>query len=195
MIELLHDLNSMNLFKPQKNNVVLDIGAHLGGYSLRAARMVGSKVKVIAIESNIERHDLLVESAKLNKLVIEPMNIAASNYDGHLTIKNEEYGGKDYSVVAKKLDNVVKEINLNHIDWIKIDVDGAENSVVDGMKNTLSITHNILIESRHYNVDYICNLLKDKFTITIHDHVSYLGKGGTCYILAKKLKIDRIKKT
>ena len=75
-----------------------------------------------------------------------------------MTIKDIEYGGDDYSVVAKKLDNVVKELNLTHIDWIKIDVDGAENLVVDGMKNTLSISHNILIESRHYNVNHICDL-------------------------------------
>ena len=87
----------------------------------------------------------------------------------------------------EKLDNVVKELNLTHIDWIKIDVDGAENLVVDGMKNTLSISHNILIESRHYNVNHICDLLKDKFMITINDHISYLGKGSTCYILAKRI--------
>ena len=66
MIELLHDLNSMDLFKPQKNNIVLDIGAHLGGYSLRAAKIVGNKGKVIAIESNKERYDLLVESIILS---------------------------------------------------------------------------------------------------------------------------------
>ena len=65
--------------------------------------------------------------------------------------------------------------NYTQIDWIKIDVEGAELSVLRGAMQTLKITNKILIEvhekileKNNQNVDEILSILKSNgFTITL----------------------------
>jgi hypothetical protein len=56
-------------------------------------------------------------------------------WSGRLIIKKKI--GKKVYVVAKTLDDVVKELDLNHVDWIKIDVEGSEREVLMGSRDTI----------------------------------------------------------
>lgn len=40
------------IFKPKPKNIVIDVGAYLGYYTIRATKMVGQEGLVIAIEPN-----------------------------------------------------------------------------------------------------------------------------------------------
>jgi tRNA A58 N-methylase Trm61 len=55
------------VFKPKPGEIVIDVGAHIGYYTLKAARAVGTKGKVIAIEPNPENFHLLRNNVILNR--------------------------------------------------------------------------------------------------------------------------------
>nr|WP_243665529.1 FkbM family methyltransferase [Vulcanisaeta sp. JCM 16159] len=54
----------------------------------------------------------------------------------------------DIVVEADTLDNIVKELRIDHIDLLKIDIEGAEAEAIHGMKETLRITRYLMIELR-----------------------------------------------
>jgi len=158
-------------FKPKKGDVFIDIGAHLGKYSLIAAKIVGKLGKVIAIEANPENYRRLLENVKINSLtdIITTFNVAAydkktkvSLYIGdasgeHSIIFN--VGKKWYNIDAIPVDHVVKHLKLKKVDWIKIDVEGAEYEVLQGLKNTLRRFRPKLIVEIHRKKREVLNFM------------------------------------
>ena len=60
-------------FQPRDGEIVIDIGAHSGRYTLIATKRVGPKGKVIAIEADPKNFDMLNKNIKLNDLSTERM--------------------------------------------------------------------------------------------------------------------------
>lgn len=129
-------------------NVVYDIGANFGEYSLLLSNLVGADGKVFAFEPNSE----LLDNLKLTisqKSNIELFPVALSDTEGTATLFIPEdvsmasLGNwtKDFNAKGelhenlcqvKKLDNLVKTENLPFPQFIKCDVEGAELSVMRG---------------------------------------------------------------
>ncbi|HEX7258029.1 MAG TPA: FkbM family methyltransferase, partial [Nitrososphaeraceae archaeon] len=55
-------------FQPRDGKIVVDVGAHYGRYTLIAAKRIGPKGKVIAIEADPNNFDMLNKNIKLNEL-------------------------------------------------------------------------------------------------------------------------------
>ena len=74
----------LDFFYPKKGDVVLDVGSHVGKYTIYAGKLVGKKGKVIAIEANPYNYQQLLRNIKLNNLVdiVKAYNIAASDVNG-----------------------------------------------------------------------------------------------------------------
>jgi FkbM family methyltransferase len=133
------------IITPVKDGVFLDVGAHIGKYSLPLARQFG---KVLSIEAHPENFRALKEGIRLNGLSnITAINIAAWNSDKDIDLYLREGSGW-YSVKtngrmgaikirAKHLDGVLTNLRIERLDWIKVDVEGAELEVLEGMKRTL----------------------------------------------------------
>jgi len=89
-----------------------------------------------------------VENIRLNGLKnVIALNIAAWSEDrkvtlfigdkpGHHSVK-KNFGRGSIIVNAKALDNVLTELKVEKVNWIKIDVEGAEFEVLKGLQNTL----------------------------------------------------------
>jgi FkbM family methyltransferase len=122
----------------------LDIGAHIGRYALEIAKAVGEKGLVIAIEPQPENYACLVKNIRLNKFEnITALNVAGWDKDCKMELFSTggsspslkwNHGLGGFMVEARVLDNLVKGIK---VDWIKIDVEGAEYEVLRGLENTL----------------------------------------------------------
>jgi len=119
--------------------VVFDVGAHVGYYTLLAARSVGHSGTVIAFEPNDRNVALLRRHLALNALsnveVVEAAAGAAAgrshfdpHADGHLG-RLSELGSVEVAVVS--LDGILAERGLLP-DVIKIDVEGGEEAVLQG---------------------------------------------------------------
>lgn len=143
------------IFVPKEGEVVLDVGAHLGRYTLRASRLVGDKGKVIAVEAEPSNFEALLSNLKLNEVNnVVPLGLAAWDQETTLEIYIQasstshslvSSGAKSIKVKARPLDKVLEELGIEKIDWLKIDVEGAEVEVLRGLEKTISHNPNLKI--------------------------------------------------
>lgn len=137
-----------NVFFLRKGSNFVDVGAHIGKYTVRIAKMVGLKGLVVAVEPDKDNFDLLKENLELNGLDnCIALNIAAGSTDGDILLfagpKSAEHStkedfGKGFSKVkVRALDNVLAEKGIHNVDLVKIDVEGAEYEVLEGLERTL----------------------------------------------------------
>ena len=148
-------------YKLKEGDIVVDVGANAGMFMVKAALSVGDKGKVIAIEPIEENFELLkrnIEFHNLNNVYI--IRKALGSKRGKTTmiksllscthqlkgLKNPEFPIQEVDVEVDTLDNIVKQLNINKIDLLKIDVEGAELEVLKGAKESLKITRNIAME-------------------------------------------------
>lgn len=134
------------------DSIFLDIGANLGVFSLRMAPLVKNG-KVFAFEPNPKIRNLFTQSVHLNGMsdTISIFEVGASDCDKtvFLSIENSHAGGaavtenyvpndvklSQLTIEVRRLDGVLSEIP--RFDIAKIDVEGHELSVLNGMTNLL----------------------------------------------------------
>lgn len=65
-------------FEPRRDEMFIDIGAHIGKYALRVAKIVGDEGMVLAVEPHPINYQTLVRNIELNKIRnVIPINLAA----------------------------------------------------------------------------------------------------------------------
>ena len=132
--------------------LVMDIGAHVGYYTLLAARLVGPSGKVYAFEPDHDNHATLLKNLESNGyrnvvVVKKAVSDQVGNAQLHLTAAESgrhsmyhhglpERGS--VSVETTTVDALLEELDWPEVDLIKIDVEGAEITVLDGMSQLLS---------------------------------------------------------
>jgi len=177
-------------FKPEKGSIVVDIGAHVGTYTIKAASRIGNNGHVYAIEPSPESYALLKHNIKINSFNnITPLNIALSNQNGkqklylhyqlsHATVVNPS--NKYVNVDSRKLDDIIQQHTSKRIDIIKIDAEGAEKEILLGALNTLThSTSKVVVAAYHYpeEVDELSLILrKCGFTTKDHNGILYATK-------------------
>lgn len=145
-------------YSPSKNDVVLDVGSHIGLFTLKMAQKVK---RVIAIEPYRPSFDLLVSNIKKNAFKnVMAINVALSDFSGETKLFIDE-SSQGHSVVSDNeksvdtktltLDKLVERLSLSKVDFIKINVEGSELNVLKGASQTLLKTHLMLaIAANHY---------------------------------------------
>jgi len=152
-----YERDTTNLLLNLNPKVFVDVGAHIGRFSVL---LTNENSKVISIEPSKSNYDQLNKNVKLNNLgnKIETVNVACYNKNENKTIyfslKNEgqtsfkktENSRKEI-VKVKKLDKICENLNLKpeDVDIIKIDVEGFELKVLKGALNILKKGHPLLI--------------------------------------------------
>lgn len=129
--------------------VVLDIGAHIGLFSAIAAKATGTSGKVFAFEPAPNTIPVLHQTIRINRLgnIISPVNQAMGKDTGKITFFiSDEAADNSNSLVSYKedrklngvevevntIDNFVASKKLGQVDFIKIDVEGAEYDTLRG---------------------------------------------------------------
>ncbi len=143
--------------------VFIDAGANDGFYTLFAARKVGPSGKVVAVEpSSRERVNLRRNIERNNfenvRIVTEALGVTSGEADlrlaqdkhsGHNTLgrfaHDDVAAARPERVQVEALDNVVERLGLTKVDVLKIDVEGAEASVIAGAHTTLRNMRPILL--------------------------------------------------
>lgn len=158
--------------KPKKGDVFLDIGAHIGKYTFKMAREIGETGLVISVEPNPNNYEMLQKGIKLNNIQsVIALNIAAWNIESTLKLYIGHLAGHHstkidwklgyHEVRARPMDDVIKELGIDKVDWIKIDVEGAEEEVLSGLEKTIS-NHKakVIVELSHENIEKVKEFLK-----------------------------------
>jgi FkbM family methyltransferase len=144
----------------EEGDVALDIGANVGWYTLMMSRKVGESGKVLAVEPNPTNYAILCRNIRDNKLEnVIALQVALSDKDGYArmsmssnpTAHSLSYKTPDQTktelVKIMRLDTLVEKQEINKVDFIKIDVEGAEKRLLEGASNTLKIILEMIIES------------------------------------------------
>jgi FkbM family methyltransferase len=143
-----HEEDIVQQFSPKKGDIVIDVGAAFGFYSIVASKMVGQQGKVVAIEPQPDSFEMLNKNIKLNSLTnISTLNYAVSSKKTTLKLYSsysilQERAGQNpqqhIEVSADTLDNLLGQLDLDKANWIKVDVEGAELEVLKGAEGILS---------------------------------------------------------
>jgi FkbM family methyltransferase len=129
----------------------VDVGANVGCYTLLFARWVGSTGRVLALEPAPDAFDGLVRHVALNGLAaqVTALNIAASDRAGvarlavdgfqgtnHLVAGGSDDGARSIDVRTETLDELCERERIDPA-LMKVDVEGAELSVLRGAAETI----------------------------------------------------------
>jgi len=136
--------------QPRPGDVFIDVGAHIGSYTCFAARNVGTRGIVVAIEPHYENFRDLLHNLQLNGINnVIPVCVAAwdqetalnlvvdNRYSSMHRVSTRSDQPHDIYVGALTLDHLIQKLSLPSVDWIKIDVEGAECDVLEGARETL----------------------------------------------------------
>ncbi len=129
----------------------VDLGANYGYYSILMSELAGFEGRTIAIEANPEVGKYLTFTSMLNGGRFEVVQTAASNTNGEvtLTVTEQQFGGStiierqpaegtyQIKVPTVTIDELLEQKKVSQLDFIKIDVEGVEPMVLEGMKDTL----------------------------------------------------------
>lgn len=156
-----HEPGVMDWFEPKHGQFVVDAGAHIGTYTLRAA-IRGARV--VAFEPNPETYRILIANISLNRLgTVSAHNIALGSargsarlrlppvYLGRASISREIEGGSAVEVLVSPLDDELSATEKTRIDWLKVDVEGYEVELLRGAPRVLGRTRRIILEVEHGN--------------------------------------------
>jgi len=158
----------------KSGDIVFDIGASYGAYTLSACSM-GATVYTFEPESSV--YCDLVNNINVNNWIDRcfPQNMGL--WSSATTVDMKMYAPHwppqtittDYKV--KTIDEVVVEQNIKKIDWMKIDVEGAEEHVIQGgLESINKFCPKMIIECHTFlNNDILPNIKKtlealDKYT-------------------------------
>ena len=142
----------LSRFCPEDAQIV-DVGANIGLSAMFFSSLL-PKAKVLALEPSRRNFQYLNQNLRQNDLsMVEARQVAASDKIGVLRLHEEpDFGAGSYvvsdqhsagvsaspiEVQAKPLDQVVAEEQLERVDFIKVDVEGSELDVLNGMQDTL----------------------------------------------------------
>jgi len=132
----------------------VDVGANEGIYSLFASARVGPSGSVWAFEPSareVGRIDANVKLNGLHNIRSLPIALADVNGKGKLLVAGYEHEGhntlgafiydtvlqQQETVPLRRLDSIVDEFEIERVDFLKIDVEGAELKVLSGARQTL----------------------------------------------------------
>jgi FkbM family methyltransferase len=146
-------------------DTVLDIGANIGAHTLNLARLVGPSGHVIAFEPtlyafekqqrNISLNPDLAERITSKQIMLtesdegepEPAIYSAWPLVGGEKLHELHMGRAEATTGARaqRLDSVLEELDIEQVDFIKLDVDGFECDVLGGASKTLGRSRPIIL--------------------------------------------------
>lgn len=164
--------------------IILDIGANIGMYSIFLSKLVGENGKVYAFEPDSQTASVLAENLSLNNCKnVEVFQIALSDINGRVSLeKSSEVGGDAFNFIKKednkssnsiesnRLDDFIVKNNIGKIDFVKIDIEGAELLCLKGAESMLSSANKPIIVFECYEP------FLQRFDHRISDIIVYLSK-------------------
>lgn len=146
-------LSELIKLKVKSGTTCIDVGSHVGYFTLLFRKMVGTKGYVYSVDPVEENIVLIDKTVKKNGFSnIKILKLALGEVDGvkkayHSSghsigmladnVISISKGLKETKFQVKRLDTVVREENIKNLDYIKVDIEGAEYNFLLGGKDTI----------------------------------------------------------
>jgi len=174
-----------------KDSIVVDVGAHIGSFSLIAAR---SAERVLAYEPEPMNYQMLKKNVELNHLknltIFEMAVFGSSGYQDICAFVDGSTGShslykKDSNHMIKKqvqtisLEDIIKRGDLLRIDFLKLDCEGAEHDIFRKMSfDTATQIRSIAMEAhrvpQEFSIDIPARLKELGFEVRIEHNGGYV---------------------
>lgn len=144
---------------PSDGDIIIDVGAGIGTETLYFHEHIGENGWIYSVEASRDSCN------KLNALCIKNniknsfnFNIAISNFNGEIWLEETENFEvnqinniqKGIKINCFTLDQFVMDNNIKKIDLLKVNIEGAELEMIDGMKEVIKITNNIAVSCHDF---------------------------------------------
>ena len=164
--EIYFDGVYVDIFNTKKDMIVVDVGANIG---IVTDYMRKFSKKVFAIEPSSEHFEALKKNKEFNKWDnVEVFKMAIADKDGEMTLFHHDnnrtchsltqnytkaYGYGSEKVKTMAIDTFFKENNIEKVDFMKFDVEGAEDLILRGIgfKRVAEKIKAIEVEFHHPN--------------------------------------------
>lgn len=173
--------------------VFLDIGAHMGKYTVLVGRQLGARGRVVAIEPDPDNIAALRRNIAVNGLDnVIALNVACGNAygdatlhrDPHETMKHSLRGeGAGIPVPMRRLDALLWSVGITEVDLMKIDVERMELEVLEGAVDLLRRSRSIRIVFESEDDRAVMFLRSHGFQITRTEHS--FGTTGWYYVATR----------
>ena len=178
-------------FVPQQGWTVVDVGANIGAFSVWAAANMGSSGRLLAIEPNPVSFRELRRS--LDELTVDAaaFAVACGDVEGEVTLHFQPgytvsssltsfaAGTESATVPMRRLDALLGETGISHVDLLKIDVEGAEELVLRGAGEALSRIDRVVLETTHDDIGRGVRAVMDGSGFTlVHDESRHWAIAG-----------------
>jgi FkbM family methyltransferase len=150
-------------YKPRSGDVVFDVGAGIGAETLVFSRLVGKTGRVVSLEAHPRTYARLVALCRVNRLGnVTALQIAASDEDEEVRISDFDHylqnvvldsAQEGIEVSARRLDSIANELGIEHIDLLKMNIEGAERVALDGLGAMLASTRHVCISCHDFLAD------------------------------------------
>lgn len=166
----------MQHYKPKETDIVVDAGAYVGAFTL----FIADKVKhVILFEPEHENYKKIIRNLYLNKIknvtVIQKglwenqgflkflINGASSRIEQTKVNPHEPNKSNNYTMIEViDLDTELRARGIKQVDFIKMDIEGAELRALKGMNEILKKPIKLAIASYHLlNGEQTCNKVEE----------------------------------
>lgn len=181
---------SHEMFKIMNKDTVVDIGAHVGYFTLYAAN-IAKKGKIISYEPSKKSFFSLEKNLEINNFSnIKLENVAVSKIHGKAVLHVDDDDGisnslydlnkksKVYEVKTVTLEEILSKNELHEIDFLKIDCEGAEYEILmSASSSDLNKIKKISVEIHEKLVPYskeevIEKLKNNGFHVKLQTHIS-----------------------
>ena len=140
--------------------MVFDVGAGDGGETFYLAEMVGGGGRVVSVEASPSPFRQLEELVRLNGWAqVSPLNVALTSTPGTVSISDDPeqwVAGNIYEsegsvdVEARTFDDVCTTLGIEHVDWVKMNIEGAEKDALRGMERMAPHIQNFTISCHDF---------------------------------------------
>jgi FkbM family methyltransferase len=152
IVSEMHEPQLTHHFEKFRKGNFVDIGAHVGKYTVLVARQLQDRGAVVSIEAHPGNFNALKRNIELNGLTnVIAVNLACWSKNGHLRLFRDssstatssysvtkKFQGDHITIDAKTLDDILKELKIDIVNFMKIDIEGAEPEVLRGAEELLS---------------------------------------------------------
>ena len=134
----LKQYNIKNIFEVKNDAVVFDIGAFKGDTAYFFSKKCSNKARIYAFEPDENNYKILLkikDKYKLNNVIAS--NILFSNSETEINFLSMDLNRPAVKMKSTTIDKFVEENNIEKIDYIKMDVEGAERNILEGAIRTI----------------------------------------------------------
>jgi FkbM family methyltransferase len=181
------NLGYLDKYRIKEGDVVVDGGAFVGAFAIYAAKIVGERGKVIAFEPDKYNYNILLKTIRLNKLMnIIPLNkglwcksatlrFRSSNGENSSLFFEDSQSSDIIDVDVVSLDDELSALKIRKLDFIKMDIEGAELEAIKGAKDLLENNDvNLAIASYHI-IDGVPTYFKLREILSSMNYYSEIG--------------------